>query len=54
VVAEAAWHVVTRDSRATTGRFFLDEEVLAEAGVTDLTRYAVDPAVEPMSDLFVD
>jgi citronellol/citronellal dehydrogenase len=54
VVADAAWHVVTRDSRATTGRFFLDEEVLAEAGVTDLARYAVDPAVEPMSDLFVD
>ncbi|HUP18957.1 MAG TPA: NAD(P)-dependent oxidoreductase [Gemmatimonadota bacterium] len=54
VVAEAAWHLLTRDSRSTTGRFFLDEEVLAEAGVTDLSGYALDPGTEPADDLFVD
>lgn len=54
VVAEAARHVLARDSRSTTGRFFLDEDVLAEAGITDLTPYAVDPDIEPMNDLYVD
>lgn len=54
IVAEAAWHILTRDSRLTTGNFFIDEEVLATAGITDLTPYAVVPANPLKSDLFVD
>lgn len=54
IVAEAAWHILTRDSRATTGNFFIDEQVLAAAGVTDLTPYAVVPANPLKSDLFID
>lgn len=54
MVAEAAWHVLVRDPRSCTGNFFLDEDVLAAAGITDLTPYEVEPGVEPELDLYVD
>ncbi len=54
VVADAAWHILTRDSRSATGNFFIDDEVLAAAGVTDLSRYAVSPGKPLRADLFVD
>jgi citronellol/citronellal dehydrogenase len=53
IVADAAWHVVTSDHRTTTGRFFIDDEVLTGAGVTDLDRYAVKPGTPLMPDLFL-
>jgi citronellol/citronellal dehydrogenase len=54
IVADAAWHILTRTSRSTTGNFFIDDEVLAAAGVTDLSRYAVSPGRRLRADLFVD
>ena len=54
MVAEAAYRIVTRDSRACTGNFFIDEQLLAEEGVTDTRRYAVDPHARLQPDLFVD
>jgi citronellol/citronellal dehydrogenase len=54
IVADAAWQILTRDSRSTTGNFFVDDEVLAAAGVTDLSRYAVSPGKSLRADLFVD
>jgi citronellol/citronellal dehydrogenase len=36
-----------------TGNFFVDDEVLGRAGVTDLSTYAVDPTVDPFPDFFV-
>jgi citronellol/citronellal dehydrogenase len=39
IVADAAQVILTRDSRAYTGQFFLDDEVLRSAGVTDLSKY---------------
>jgi citronellol/citronellal dehydrogenase len=54
IVADAAWHILTRDSRTTTGNFFIDEEVLASAGITDLSRYAVAKGTPLRADLFVD
>ncbi|MET0682427.1 MAG: NAD(P)-dependent oxidoreductase [Casimicrobiaceae bacterium] len=53
IVADAAIAILTRDARTTTGRFFLDEEVLAEAGITDLERYAVKPGTPLLPDLFL-
>jgi citronellol/citronellal dehydrogenase len=44
IVADAAHAILTRPSRSTSGRFFSDEEALAEAGIIDFTPYAVDPA----------
>jgi len=54
IVADAAHAILTRPSRACTGRFFIDEEALAEEGVTDLSGYAVDPNGLLLTDLFVE
>lgn len=53
IVADAAHAILVREARTTTGRFFLDEDVLRETGVTDFTPYAVNPALPPLPDLFV-
>ena len=53
-MADAAHAILTRDSRSCTGNFFIDEEVLAEVGVADLERYAVDPTQPLQEDLFLD
>ncbi|HEY3496979.1 MAG TPA: NAD(P)-dependent oxidoreductase [Polyangiaceae bacterium] len=53
IVADAAHAILTRNSRETTGRFFIDEEALREAGVTDLDRYAVTPGSELVPDFFL-
>ena len=39
IMADAAYWVITQPSRRVTGRFFLDDEVLRSAGVTDFSRY---------------
>ena len=54
IMADAAHAVLTRNSRETTGNFFIDDEVLAEAGVTDLEKYAVQPGQRLLPDLFLD
>jgi citronellol/citronellal dehydrogenase len=54
IVADAALEIVTRDARATTGNFFIDDEVLADAGRTNLERYAVKPGTPLLPDLFLD
>jgi citronellol/citronellal dehydrogenase len=53
IVADAAHAILTRDARTTTGRFFLDEEVLRQAGVDDFDVYAVKPGTPLMPDLFL-
>lgn len=55
IMADAAHWILTRDPRNCTGRFFIDEHVMKEAGVHDLDRYAVIPgSKELVQDLFVD
>ena len=54
IVADAAWYILTRDSRSSTGNFFIDDGVLAAAGVTDLSRYSVLPGAQLKSDIFMD
>ena len=44
IMADAAVAILERDSRAHTGNFYIDDGVLADEGITDLTSYAVDPA----------
>ena len=53
IVADAAHAILVRDARSTTGRFFIDEEVLREAGVTDFSAYAVRPGTPLLPDLFI-
>jgi citronellol/citronellal dehydrogenase len=54
IMADAAHAVLTRDARTTTGNFFIDEDALAAAGITDFDRYAVKPGAPLLSDLFLD
>ena len=53
IVADAAHAILVRDARSTTGRFFIDEEVLREAGVTDFSAYAVKAGTPLLPDLFI-
>ncbi|MGE0814283.1 MAG: SDR family oxidoreductase [Vicinamibacterales bacterium] len=55
IMGDAAHAILTRPSRTCTGRFFIDDEALAEGGVTDLARYLPDGASEAdlMPDFFL-
>jgi citronellol/citronellal dehydrogenase len=53
IMADAAHFIVTRPSRECTGRFFIDDEALKEAGVADLSGYSVVPGAELAPDFFV-
>jgi len=54
IVADAAHAILTRPAGECTGRHFIDDEALAEAGVTDLDSYAVSPGTQLAPDLFLD
>jgi citronellol/citronellal dehydrogenase len=54
ILADAAHWILTRPARDCTGNFFVDDEVLARAGVTDLGRYAVEPGASLIPDFFLD
>jgi citronellol/citronellal dehydrogenase len=53
IMADAAHAILQRPAKETTGNFFIDDEVLAAEGITDLRRYAVNPDLEPMPDFFL-
>ena len=44
IMADAAYAILTRDSRSRTGEFLIDEHVLHDVGVTDFDSYAHDPS----------
>lgn len=54
IMADAAHAIVSRNSRECSGNFFIDEDVLRQAGVTDFDPYAVKPGAPLMKDLFLD
>jgi citronellol/citronellal dehydrogenase len=53
IMADAAHVILTKPSRELTGKFCMDDEVLASAGITDLDQYAVAPGTELIADFFV-
>ncbi|NNM79523.1 MAG: NAD(P)-dependent oxidoreductase [Gallionella sp.] len=53
IMADAAYQILTQPVAAASGQFFLDEDVLRAAGVTDFERYAVSPGVPLFGDLFL-
>ncbi len=54
IMADAAYAILTSNAATTTGNFFIDEEVLKKAGVTDLGRYSIVPGSKQlMPDLFL-
>jgi citronellol/citronellal dehydrogenase len=54
IMAEAAYVILTSDSKVTTGNFFIDEDLLRTRGVTDFDEYALNPNVPLMQDLFLN
>ncbi|HXD05263.1 MAG TPA: NAD(P)-dependent oxidoreductase [Burkholderiaceae bacterium] len=55
ILADAAYFILTSDARKTTGNFFIDDELLAQHGITDLEPYSVVPGTkEFVPDFFVD
>jgi citronellol/citronellal dehydrogenase len=54
IVADAAKVILERDPRQATGNTYIDDEVLAEAGITDLDRYRFGTDGELALDIFVD
>lgn len=54
IVADSAHAILTRDAKTTTGTSFLDDEVLAEEGVSDLTPYAVEPGQPLILDFYLE
>ncbi len=54
ILADAAHAVLVRPAAGFSGRFLIDEAVLREAGVADFSKYAVDPAMPLLPDLFLD
>ena len=51
--ADASHWILTQDAHEVTGQFFIDDEALAQAGVTDLDGYAVEPGQPLLPDLFL-
>ena len=54
IMADAAYAILTRDSKNCTGNFYIDDEVLAEDGITDLDHYSVVPGAKIVDDFFID
>ena len=53
IMADAAHHILTQDSKALTGKFLVDEDVLRESGMTDFEGYSVVPGATLLPDFFI-
>ncbi|MDJ1467861.1 SDR family oxidoreductase [Xanthocytophaga flava] len=47
ILADAAYYILRREHKTTTGNFFIDDEILASEGITDLSSYNVTPGLKP-------
>ena len=55
ILADAAYIVLNRESKDCTGNFFVDDELLASEGITDLEKYSVVPGTKDfLLDFFLD
>jgi citronellol/citronellal dehydrogenase len=53
IVADAVHYILQQNAKTFSGRQLLDEVVLQQAGVTDFSKYAVNPELELYRDLFL-
>ena len=53
IMGDAAYAIFTKPARELTGRFCIDDEVLAADGKTDLSEYAMDPTAPLLPDYFI-
>jgi len=55
IISDSAYIILNRTGKECTGNFYIDDEVLASEGITDLDKYAVVPGTkEFINDLYVD
>ena len=55
IISDSAYIILNRSGKECTGNFFIDDEVLASEGITDLDKYAVVPGTkEFINDLYID
>lgn len=54
ILADAAYHIFSKSSTECTGNCFVDEQVFAAEGITDLEKYSVVPGAKLYTDLFLD
>ncbi|MBS0607515.1 MAG: SDR family oxidoreductase [Verrucomicrobia bacterium] len=53
IMADAAYELAGRTFQEASGQFFIDEELLREAGIDDFSCYAVDPTQSLVQTLFL-
>jgi citronellol/citronellal dehydrogenase len=54
IMADAAHVILTRRARECTGNFFIDVQILRDAGVSDFSQYAIAPGSPLLRDFFLD
>ena len=55
ILADAAYVIFNREATECTGNFFVDDELLASEGITDLEKYSVTPGTKDfLLDFFLD
>jgi len=54
ILADAAYYILKQQSTECTGNLFIDEDVLAKEGITDLSKYATVPGGHLYRDLFLE
>jgi citronellol/citronellal dehydrogenase len=55
ILSDAAYFILTSDAKTTTGNFFIDDNLLAQHGITELEKYSVVPGTNQfIPDFFVD
>ena len=54
IVADAAYEILIKDSKTFTGQFCIDDEILEQAGMSDLSEYSVEPGADLVPDFFLD
>lgn len=55
ILADATYIILNRESKSCTGNFFVDDELLASEGITDLEKYSVVPGTKDfLLDFFLD
>lgn len=54
IMGDAAHAILTRKAAGFSGQFLIDDDVLREAGISDLSAYAVDPSMPLLPDLYLE
>jgi citronellol/citronellal dehydrogenase len=53
ILADTAYYILSKPSTQCTGNTFIDEDVLAKEGITDLSKYSFVPGAQLYNDLFI-